>query len=346
MSRVAKMAALAVATLSEVALLIYSSILCAQTGSFLAVAASVLCVASVMALWAYGACMLMPQSRCDEVWTRVDQSRAAREEAAGLLDDSIHGTVTCEECDAQQLPRSHHCDVCGTCVLRFEAHSKWVGRCVALENLKLYVLAHFYFAVLCTTVLALHMSRFAANPFFAGPFWLLLFATSSFVATTHAIVALRHVALHLWLLAFGMTVHEWRTNTKEEKTFNCGTKSNFESAFGKDGWLALLPIPARFDPLRYEWFVPHEQTHLLTSVEEEEEDRISDSRRQCVLSTTSHNVSVVGSSINEASFVAGAPLISDTPRSQDKTPMWLQDSKRFPKHVGAFLNPEDSDDRE
>ena len=66
----------------------------------------------------------------------------------------------CKVCKEVKPPRSHHCHICGCCVLRMDHHCPWIGNCVGLLNHKLFWLFLFYSGLALTTVaLALLLSE-------------------------------------------------------------------------------------------------------------------------------------------------------------------------------------------
>ena len=46
----------------------------------------------------------------------------------------------CEKCQAVKPDRSHHCSVCGSCILKMDHHCPWVNNCVAFNNYKFFML--------------------------------------------------------------------------------------------------------------------------------------------------------------------------------------------------------------
>lgn len=48
-------------------------------------------------------------------------------------------TSYCFKCEKIKEPRTHHCKICGTCILRMDHHCPWVGNCVGLYNHKYFI---------------------------------------------------------------------------------------------------------------------------------------------------------------------------------------------------------------
>ena len=50
----------------------------------------------------------------------------------------------CKKCKGLKPPRTHHCSVCGKCVLRMDHHCPWVGSCVSIKTHKMFLLFMVY----------------------------------------------------------------------------------------------------------------------------------------------------------------------------------------------------------
>lgn len=42
--------------------------------------------------------------------------------------------VSCKKCNNARPTRTHHCSICGRCVLKYDHHCPWIGNCVGLHN--------------------------------------------------------------------------------------------------------------------------------------------------------------------------------------------------------------------
>lgn len=50
----------------------------------------------------------------------------------------------CDKCDHYRPERAHHCQVCGTCVLRMDHHCPLIGNCVGWRNHKYYLVLQWW----------------------------------------------------------------------------------------------------------------------------------------------------------------------------------------------------------
>lgn len=66
----------------------------------------------------------------------------------------------CEKCVQIKPDRSHHCSVCGECVLKLDHHCPWVNNCVAFTNYKFFVLFLGYALIYCLFIAATTLQYF------------------------------------------------------------------------------------------------------------------------------------------------------------------------------------------
>jgi hypothetical protein len=59
----------------------------------------------------------------------------------------------CKKCDIPRPERTHHCLVCGICVLRMDHHCPWINNCVGYNNHKYFLLLGMYACI--TSIIAL-----------------------------------------------------------------------------------------------------------------------------------------------------------------------------------------------
>ena len=53
----------------------------------------------------------------------------------------------CKTCRSVKPPRSHHCSICGRCVMKMDHHCPWMNNCIGLMNQKAFLLFNFYVCI-------------------------------------------------------------------------------------------------------------------------------------------------------------------------------------------------------
>lgn len=63
------------------------------------------------------------------------------------------GEMICGRCDSFKPAVSHHCRVCGRCIVRMDHHCPWMNNCIGAMNQKFFVLFLTYTTAQCIFVL-------------------------------------------------------------------------------------------------------------------------------------------------------------------------------------------------
>lgn len=166
-----------------------------------------------------------------------------------VLNKSIDGSTRfCDKCYQVKADRSHHCSVCGKCVLKMDHHCPWVNNCVSFSNYKYFVLFLGYALLYCI------YGSLSTLPYFIQ-FWEGSFVNSGkfhilFLCFVAAMFSLSLVALfgyHLYLVAQNKTTLEAIrppvfSYGPDKQGYNLGCKRNFVEIFGENKWLWPLPV--------------------------------------------------------------------------------------------------------
>ncbi|RNF04480.1 palmitoyltransferase PFA3 [Trypanosoma rangeli] len=110
-----------------------------------------------LTLWAYLAAAVTDAGRVPQAFGQhAPRSASLALRVCGALN-------ICPVCAAYKPQRAHHCSRCRHCVLKYDHHCPWLGRCVGFFNYKLYLLVVFYtfvFTLWVATLLLLAMSLY------------------------------------------------------------------------------------------------------------------------------------------------------------------------------------------
>lgn len=67
------------------------------------------------------------------------------------LPEQFESLPRCPKCNLPKPIRCHHCSECDACMFRFDHHCPAIGNCVALKNMKSFMLFNFYTSIIFFT---------------------------------------------------------------------------------------------------------------------------------------------------------------------------------------------------
>ncbi|KAJ2744771.1 palmitoyltransferase for Vac8p [Coemansia sp. BCRC 34301] len=165
----------------------------------------------------------------------------------------------CLKCNGPKPDRTHHCSVCGECVLKMDHHCPWLNNCVGFRTQKAFILFVVYCALYCTLILVTSLIFFfrsladmdidteiSMNLIF------LLISSCAF-AIALFVFAIYHIYL---VLTNTTTIESYEKNNYRVETarrgsrakyvnlFDMGAKKNFIQVFGSSSswYLWLVPV--------------------------------------------------------------------------------------------------------
>ncbi|KAK9058955.1 hypothetical protein SSX86_021572 [Deinandra increscens subsp. villosa] len=201
----------------------------------------------VMLLWSYFSVVLTdpggvpPNYRPIVDEERGDVDRLTGSEFSQLTTPEPTNTRIryCRKCNVIKPPRSHHCSVCGRCVLKMDHHCVWVVNCVGALNYKYFLLFLFY-TLLETTLVTLSLL-----PYFMAFFSdeeIEIAGSPSTLATTFlafvlnlafALSVFGFLIMHASLVSGNTTTIEaYEKKTSPKWRYDLGRRRNFEQVFG------------------------------------------------------------------------------------------------------------------
>lgn len=76
---------------------------------------------------------------------------------------TVDNTVRyCDKCRLIKPDRTHHCSVCGECILKMDHHCPWINNCVNFTNYKCFILFLGYALLYCIYVSLTSLQYFIA----------------------------------------------------------------------------------------------------------------------------------------------------------------------------------------
>ncbi|XP_019765402.1 palmitoyltransferase ZDHHC15B isoform X3 [Dendroctonus ponderosae] len=163
---------------------------------------------------------------------------------------TIGGTVRfCDKCKMIKPDRTHHCSVCGECVLKMDHHCPWINNCVCFTNYKFFVLflgyALLYCIYICLTSLPYFIAFWKGDLQGMGSFHILFLF---FVAIMFGVSLMSLFGYHCYLVLENRTTLEafrppsFRGVGADKYGFHLGRFKNFKEVFGEDAKTWFLPV--------------------------------------------------------------------------------------------------------
>lgn len=204
------------------------------------------CVFSLLWLWSYiHACWLDSGSVEGELEKRGLLVNGELQE----LPPGIADLPRCAKCNMPKPERAHHCGVCNRCYLRWDHHCPVIGNCVALKNMKAFMLFLFYTCILVIlSAVNAMMAYIVAGTLHVMIAYLILFA-GFFVSASVGCFGCQYVPE---VCVNRTTIEKIAGN--DEHVYDEGKQKNIEQVFGEIPLLWFFPTPPRvkdFDIANY-----------------------------------------------------------------------------------------------
>lgn len=162
-----------------------------------------------------------------------------------------HERKYCIVCHGFKPERTHHCSMCGKCVLNMDHHCPWVNNCIGFYNRKHFLLFLLYIevALLFMTVMEVltmldEIQRVSETNETDIHFALRLLLTLSTLPLL--IVLGAFTCYHFHLVFRNVTTLEGMIRKKSGyhavDDYNVGVYENFTQVFGSNGFYWLLPV--------------------------------------------------------------------------------------------------------
>ncbi|KFK28858.1 hypothetical protein AALP_AA7G057700 [Arabis alpina] len=218
----------------------------------------------VMLVWSYFSVVVTDPGGVPPGWrpeldiekSEGNQQAIVEANPISVGDSSSHIVRYCRKCNQYKPPRSHHCSVCGRCILKMDHHCVWVVNCVGAMNYKSFLLFLFY-TFLETTLVAVSLL----------PVFLVFFSdgddditvspgslAATFVAfvlnIAFALSVLGFLIMHIMLVRRNTTTIEAYEKHTTNWPYDLGRKTNFEQVFGRDKMYWFIPLYTEVDMKR------------------------------------------------------------------------------------------------
>lgn len=189
---------------------------------------------------------------------------------------TVAGSIRfCEKCRTIKPDRTHHCSVCGECVLKMDHHCPWINNCVCFTNYKYFVLflgyALLYCIYICLTSVRYFIAFWKGDLQGMGRFNILFLF---FVAIMFGVSLMSLFGYHCYLVLENRTTLEafrppsFRGIGPDKYGFHLGRFRNFKEVFGDDPKIWFLPVKTSLgDGVQYPIHSKHQQVANYNSMD-------------------------------------------------------------------------------
>jgi len=215
-----------------------------------------------LALWSYFCAHLADPGVVPHTWrTWVTQVGQGLPVVTARLEWQPGRATMCKRCECPRPERTHHCHVCGVCVLRMDHHCPWINNCVGFRNYKQFLLLVAYCVLSAMVALLTSAPQLLAC---STELWRLVSESPDeglglelgdiVTSLLFGIVALVFLALLLPMIGTHMLLAAQNTTSIEShyddeyvrNPFDLrNATANLEQVMGARGWDWFLPVDPR-----------------------------------------------------------------------------------------------------
>lgn len=158
--------------------------------------------------------------------------------------------VLCTTCLRWKVERSHHCRICGKCILKMDHHCPWLANCIGFKNYKFFCLLILYgwmTSIIIFFTFWEAVSKVSIDPestIYDCVIIVLAYVTNLFLLTFLTYL----LFLNIEMIFSGQTIIEksdkerFPTNTKAQNIYDLGWKKNFIHVFGEKPFFWFFPL--------------------------------------------------------------------------------------------------------
>ncbi|KAF9512155.1 hypothetical protein BS47DRAFT_1466052 [Hydnum rufescens UP504] len=106
----------------------------------------------------------------------------------------------CRREEILKPPRTHHCRICGKCVLMYDHHCPWVGQCIGVHNRRFFVIFNYWSALFAIWIAITLLVATATHPNIADPQEIVITAIAALFAIFTSALGITHTILIIYNL--------------------------------------------------------------------------------------------------------------------------------------------------